>query len=201
MKLSGFGLEDVQVNKKEPLSSGFLKLCRFTLRHALFKGGMSVPIIREAVVRPPSVGVILYDPDTHKVVLIEQFRIGPLLSDENPWMLEVVAGISEPGESLEDVALKEVAEETGCSLERLIPAMDFYMSPGATNEKFKLFCGIVDAEQAGGIHGLPEEGEDIRVHALPFEDACDMVEDGRIANAPAVVALQWLQLHHHELKL
>ena len=200
MKLSGFGIDQVKVDTKESMFSGFLKLYRYTVRHALFKGGWSQPLHREVIVRPPSVGVVLYDPNPDTVVLVEQFRAGPMASDDDPWLLEVVAGISEPGESLEEVALREVREEADCEVQHLIPVTDFYVSPGATNEKLKLYCGIVDASKAGGVHGLDIEGEDIKVHVIPFEEAYNMVQDGRIANAPAVIALQWLKLHHHELQ-
>ncbi|WP_257296094.1 NUDIX domain-containing protein [Endozoicomonas sp. YOMI1] len=199
MKLSGLDASDVQVQEEAKVYSGFLKLFKYTITHGLFKGGVSRPLIREATVRPPSVGVILFDPVHDQVVLVEQFRMGPFLSDDDPWLLEVVAGISEPGETLEEVALREVEEETGYQITSLMPVSDFYVSPGASNEKLKLFCGLVDATAAGGIFGVADEGEDIRVHVLPFREAYDMVEDGRIANAPAVIALQWLKLHHHEL--
>lgn len=200
MKLSGFGIDQVRLETKESLFSGFLKLYRYTLRHALFRGGWSQSLDREVVVRPPSVGVVLYDPNSDTVVLVEQFRAGPVASNDDPWLLEVVAGISEPGESLDEVALREVKEEANCSVQHLIPVTDFYVSPGATNEKLKLYCGIVDASNAGGIHGLDAEGEDIKVHVIPLGEAYNMVQGGRIANAPAVIALQWLKLHHHELQ-
>ena len=200
MKLSGLGAENVQLDNKETLYEGFLKLYRYTVKHKLFKGGWSKPLLREAIVRPPSVGVVLFDPKQDKVVLVEQFRMGPHLSDEDPWMLEVVAGISEPGESLEEVALREVKEEANCNVIELMPVSDFFVSPGASNEKLKLYCGIVDSEGVGGIHGLDEEGEDIKVHVIPFPEAYNMMKDGRLANAPAVIALQWLKLHHHELQ-
>lgn len=200
MKLSGLGRSDVQVEAEERAYSGFLKLCRYKIRHVLFQGGWSRQLDREAVLRVPSVGVLLYDPTLHKVVLVEQFRVGPLLSEDDPWLLEIVAGISEPGETLESVALREVKEESGCDVKHLMPVSNFYVSPGATNERLMLYCGIVDASGAGGFFGLPEEGEDIKVHVLPAEEAWQMVEDGRISNAPAIIALQWLQLHHGELK-
>ncbi|WOG28000.1 NUDIX domain-containing protein [Endozoicomonas sp. 8E] len=200
MKLSGLGVEDAHVESEERVWSGFLKLCRYKVRHALFQGGWSKTLVREAVLRVPSVGVLLYDPVLEKVVLVEQFRIGPLMSDDDPWLLEIVAGISEPGESLESVAIREVKEEADCEVKHLLPVSNFYVSPGATNERFMLYCGIVDASSAGGVYGLAEEGEDIRVHVLAVEEAWQMVEDGRISNAPAIVALQWLRLNHGELK-
>ena len=200
MKLSGLDTDDVQLDNRESLSSGFLKLFRYKVRHALFRGGWSDTLLREVIVRPPSVGVVLYDPELDYVVLVEQFRMGPMFGQDDPWLLEVVAGISEPGESLEDVAYREVKEEAGCEVSHLLPVHDFYLSPGASNEKLKLFCGIVASRELGGVHGLDDEHEDIKVHVIPFAKAYTMVEDGRIANAPAVVALQWLKLHHHELQ-
>ena len=200
MKRSELGMDDVRVEQEELVYSGFLKLSRYKIRHVLFQGGWSKLLDRETVVRPPSVGVLLFDPKLNKVVLVEQFRMGPMLSDDNPWLLEVVAGISEPGESLEGVALREVKEEANCEVSELLPVTNFYVSPGATNEQLMLYCGIVDASSAGGYFGLTEEGEDIKVHAIAFEEAYAMVKDGRIANAPAIIALQWLKLHHQELQ-
>ena len=200
MKLSGLGIADVKQISRETINQGFLKLYRYTVQHKLFSGSWSQPLQREATLREPSAGVLLFDPKQDHVVLIEQFRMGPLISDEDPWMLEIVAGLSEPGESLEAVALREVKEEAGCDVTRLIPVYDFFVTPGASNEKLKLFCGIVDSEGVEGVYGLDEEGEDIKVQVIPFSEAYNMVEDGRIANAPAIIALQWLKLHRHELE-
>ncbi|WP_252177685.1 NUDIX domain-containing protein [Endozoicomonas sp. 4G] len=200
MKLSGLGADDVRVESEERVWSGFFKLCRYKVRHALFQGGWSKTLEREAVLRVPSVGVLLYDPVLEKVVLVEQFRIGPLVGDDDPWLLEIVAGISEPGESLESLAIREVKEEANCEVKHLLPVTNVYLSPGATNERLMLYCGIIDASSAGGVYGLAEEGEDIKVHVLTAEEAWQMVEDGRIANAPAIIALQWLRLNHGELK-
>ena len=197
---AGFGMDDVCIDEEETIYSGFLKLSRYKIRHALFEGGWSPQLIREAVYRVPSVGVLLYDPGLDQVVLVEQFRVGPMLSREDPWLLEVVAGISEPNETLESVARREVKEEANCEVKELLPISNFYMSPGATNERLMLYCGITDASGAGGCYGLKEEGEDIRVQVMPFSEAYAMVEDGRIANAPAVIAIQWLKLHHQELQ-
>lgn len=199
MKLSGLDARDVDIQEETTLHSGFLELRQYAITHKLFNGDTSPVLKRESIVRPPSVGVILYDPSRQQVVLIEQFRMGPFLGNDDPWLLEVVAGMSEPGETLDAVARREVTEETGYQVASLIPVADVYVSPGASSEKLKLFCALVDASKAGGTFGVADEGEDIKVHVLPLSDAYDMVTDGRINNAPAVIALQWLKLHHHEL--
>ena len=200
MKLSGLDARDVNIQEETTLHSGFLELRQYAITHKLFNGDTSPVLKRESIVRPPSVGVILYDPSRQQVVLIEQFRMGPFLGNDDPWLLEVVAGMSEPGETLDAVARREVTEETGYQVTSLLPVTDVYVSPGASSEKLKLFCALVDASKAGGTFGVADEGEDIKVHVLPLSDAYDMVTDGRINNAPAVIALQWLKLHHHELQ-
>lgn len=86
-------------------------------------------------------------------MLVEQFRIGPLVGDDDPWLLEIVAGISEPGESLESLAIREVKEEANCEVKHLLPVTNVYLSPGATNERLMLYCGIIDASSAGGFTG------------------------------------------------
>jgi len=53
----------------------------------------------------------------------------------------------------------------------------------------------VDASTAGGLHGLADEGEDIRVHVMPMAQAFEAVREGRIQNAASLIALQWLELN------
>ena len=69
--------------------------------------------------------MFIYDPNLDSVLLIEQFRVGAL-SHPNPWQLEIVAGLVDGhGESLEDVAKREVLEEAGVELSRLEKVMTF----------------------------------------------------------------------------
>ena len=195
MKLSNLGITDVTVSKTESLYNGFLKLRRYTLTHRLFNGGRSTAIQREVLVRTPSVGVLLFHPQSKTVTLVEQFRIGPYINNDDPWLLEIVAGISEQGESLEAVAVREVKEEAGCDVLKLLPITTFYPSPGGANEKLHLYCGILAEPAQEGIFGLASEHEDIKVHTLPMTEAYQMVVDGRIGNAAAIIAIQWLQLN------
>jgi len=88
------------------------------------------------------------------VVLLEQFRVGALQEETGPWQLELVAGMVEEGESFKLVAMRESQEESGYTPSMLIPMFEYLVSPGGTNEKMSLYCGIVDSEQMGGVHGL-----------------------------------------------
>lgn len=174
---------------------GFFKIKSFKLRHTLFEGGWSQPIQRELFMRDDAVGVLPYDPVRDEVLMVEQFRVGLLPRESRPWVLELVAGIVEPGEGVDDVAAREAIEETGCPISDLLPIHQYYSSPGGSSEYFYLALGRVDSAGAGGVHGLAGEGEDIKVHVFSLERALQMMRDGQIVNAHTLIALQWLQLN------
>ena len=192
--------DDVEILKRESCFSGFYKLDRLSLRHRQFAGGMGPVLSRELFVRHDAVCVLPYDPQRDTVVLIEQFRVGAMAKSENPWLLELVAGLIDKDEQPEEVALREAIEEADLALTSLWPITQYYPSPGGSDERVHLFIGRCDSEGAGGVHGLAEEGEDIRVHVWPLEAALDAVKDGRIENAASIIALQWLALNRLEVR-
>jgi ADP-ribose pyrophosphatase len=190
----------VEVLSRETAYRGFFSLEKLTLRHGLFGGGMSPPITRELIEKGDVSAVLLYDPALDRVVLIEQFRVGALRDPDGPWMMEVVAGLIEAGESAEDVARREAMEEAGCAVLELVPIATFYPSPSKTTERSFLFCGRVDASGAGGVHGLAHEGEDIRVVPLDASEALRRLDSGRLNSALPLIALQWLALNRERLR-
>lgn len=192
--------DGVEIKARTRLFKSYLALDRFQLRHRLHAGGMSDVIARDLVPRGMAVAVLLFDPDRDMVVLVEQFRIGALCAGVDPWVLEIVAGLVEPGESPADVACREALEEAGARIDAIIPISRHLSSPGFTDETVVTFLGRVDARGLGGIHGLAEEGEDIRVVTMALDDAIAACDDGRIANAITLIALQWLALNRLRLE-
>jgi ADP-ribose pyrophosphatase len=191
---------DVEIIEHETVFQGYFRIDRYKLRHNLFQGGWGAPIQRELFERGHAVGVVLYDPDSDRVVLTEQFRVGALAAGRGPWVTEIVAGIIEHGEAPPEVARRETQEEAGCDVLDLVPICDYLVSPGGTSETVKLFCARVDASRAEGIHGLPEEGEDIRVWSVPLSAALEDLNAGRVTNSMTIIALQWLALNHAALR-
>lgn len=200
---------DIEVVSRETVFSGYFRVDRYRLRHRLFAGGWSDTAGREVFERGHAVAVILYDPDRDVLVLIEQFRIGAfaalqtephLAGTMTPWLLEVVAGIIDEDEAPETVARREAMEEAGCEILELEPVCRFLLSPGVMTESLELFCGRVDAAGVGGIHGLEHEHEDIRVRAVPVEDALRWLDEGRFVNATALVAMLWFRLNREDLR-
>lgn len=195
-----FPKNDVEIIARETLYRGFFSLDLYRFRHRLFNGGMSGEVTREIFERGHAAVLLPFDPVRDEVVLVEQIRIAAYDTSESPWLLEMVAGMIEEGETVEDVARREALEEAGLEVGRTKPILSYLASPGGTSERLSILVGEVDASTAKGIHGLAEENEDIRVHVVSREQAYQWVEEGKIDNAASVIALQWLQLHYHSLR-
>lgn len=191
--------KDFKILTEQTLHQGFVTVKSYRLQHDLFRGGLSPIITREVAIRPQVAAVLPYDPILDAVVLIEQFRIGAI-SSAKPWLTEIVAGILDTDETLEQLAHRETQEEAGLRIEDLHFICQYWSSPGASDERVKLFCAKVDASQAGGVSGKDAENEDILVKVLSSEEVFARMNEGKIDNALAIIALQWLQLHRAELK-
>jgi ADP-ribose pyrophosphatase len=178
---------------------GFFHLARHRIRHSSFNGGWCDEIVRERIEQLSAVSVLLYDPDADMLVLVEQFRVGLMGQVSPPWSVETVSGFCDIAhESPEQVARREVFEETGCDLLALTHIGEFFVSPGMSVERINLYCGCVDSGMAEGIHGLEHEGEEMRVVKIDRRDAVQELF-GRLNSTSVIMALQWLELHRATL--
>ena len=195
-----FQHQDLTILREETVYQGHFQLKKIVFRHKLFNGGMSGEVVRELLVKGAAAAVIAYDPKKDSVVLVEQVRIGAYEKDgsQSPWLLELIAGMVDEGETPEAVAVRESQEEAGLAVSNLTHAMSVWDSPGGAYERLHIFLGLVDSQNVGGIYGLPEENEDILVHVIPREQAFSWVEQGKIDNVIAVLGLQWLQLNYRK---
>jgi ADP-ribose pyrophosphatase len=195
-----FSGADVRILADERVFDGYFAMRRVTVQHRSFSGGWVEPLSREVFERGDAVGVLPYDPVDDSLILIEQFRPGSLRDTHSPWMLELVAGIIETGESDDEVVRREAMEEAGCTLGDVVPIAGYYPSAGACSEYVRLYCGRVLGAGVGEVLGLSEEGEDILVHRLGREDVLDLLAANRINNGHTLVALQWFALHWEQLR-
>jgi len=194
-KIHEFDSNDVIIERVEPLYQGFFNMVRYEFRHKLFAGGWSELVRREIFERGHAVAVLPYDPARQEFVLVEQVRIGALLTAQSPWLIEVIAGIIDEGETERDVVLREAHEEAGIHLSGVHKALSYLSSPGGTTERLHIFMAKTDASVAGGIHGLATESEDIRVRTVSEVQARQWLSEGVIDNAAAIIALQWFFLN------
>lgn len=193
--------QKVEVTSREVIHDGFMQLARLRLRHERFDGSMSCELEREVLIRRPAVAVLPYDPRRDRVALVEQFRIGTFADGAPAWLFEIVAGVLEPGEAPLASAIREAREEAGIAIgPRAELICDYYPSPGGCSERLQIWCAEAELDGSGGLHGLDEEGEDIRAHLLPAEEAFSMLRDGRANSSPILIALLWLRLERDRLR-
>lgn len=186
------------IRKTETLYQGFNRMDKLSIEHQRFDGGRQ-KIERELLRRLEAVCLLLVDFKADRFVLIEQFRCGAM-NTANPWLVELVAGMIDKDESPEQVAIREAQEEAGVEVGQLEFICRYLPSPGGTDECIHLYAGEVDSASASGVHGLDEEGEDIRVLTPTFSEAFAWLEQGVINNAASIIALQWFALHKDRLR-
>jgi ADP-ribose pyrophosphatase len=122
-----------------------------------------------------------------------------LLPGVSPWLLEFPAGIIDEGETPEQVARRELTEETGCVAEDIFPVSRFFVSPGGTTESVAMYCAKVVAPKDGIIHGLPHEHEDIRVRVIDLDTALKLIDSDVVTSSETLFGLAWLALKREQL--
>jgi ADP-ribose pyrophosphatase len=193
---------DVEILDAKTAFSRHLGVDVVRFRHRLFAGGWSGERVFDVVRRGAAAAVVLYDPDRDQVVLIEQFRLAALYGGRSPWQIEAVAGLVDAdGETPEEVARREAREEAGLDpVGPLLPIQVMLPASGSYDETVFLFCGRVDARGAGGIHGLAEEHEDIRVVVKTVREVEAMLDAGQVESSHTLVSLYWLLRHRDRLR-
>ena len=193
---ASYSASDVTIESREFLFRGFIQVEKLSFRHRLFNQPDYSPVIqRELIHRPEAAGVLLYNDQQQRFALIEQFRVGALNDSESAWQLEVIAGVLDGDEAPEDCIRRESLEESGCEVQQLQHLFSFYPSAGACSEFFHLYAAEVELPKMGGIFGMPDEGENIQLHLFDYSEVGTLLRNGRLRNAPVIMALQWLAQH------
>ena len=138
------------------------------------------PSVREWINHPGAAAVVPILPDG-STLLVRQFRY-----PARQTFLEVPAGkFDRPGEDPYDLAMRELAEETGCKAVNLIALGSFYPCIGYSSEQIYVFlaegveCGAQDLD----------EGEFIELVPIPFVEAVSMAREGKLQDAKTALAL------------
>jgi ADP-ribose pyrophosphatase len=192
---------DVEMFRATTVAARHLRIDTFRFRHRLFSGEWSGDRNYDALRRGQAVAIVLYDPDRDAVVLVEQFRLPALLAGSSPWQLEAAAGLIDTDETPEAVAIRETHEETGLTLiGEPIRIQRYLSSSGNSDESVVLFCARVDSTAAGGVHGLPEEHEDIRVVVKTLAEIEALLDAGSIESGHTLIGLYWLLRQRDRLR-
>jgi nudix-type nucleoside diphosphatase (YffH/AdpP family) len=194
--------QDVEVIARRQPYAAFFAVEEYDLRFRRFDGAMSPVVSRAVFVSGDAVTVLPYDPVRDRVLLIEQFRAAVhARGDDQPWLLEVIAGRVDPGETPPEAARREAAEEAGLALGDVLEVARYYPSPGAKAEYLYSYVALADLPDAtAGTFGLASEAEDIRGHLISFDRLMALVRSGQAANAPLILTALWLERERGRLR-
>jgi ADP-ribose pyrophosphatase len=192
----------LRIVSDEIVWDGRFPLQRVRFHHRRFDGGESGLRTWELWRRGAAVAVLPYDPNADRVALIEQFRLPALAAGLDPIVTECAAGFVDPGETPEDAARREAEEETGLTPARLERMGRWILTQGGCDETMTCYCACTSLPAPGIVahHGVGHEHEDIRLKVLAADEAFAMLDDNRINNATAALALFWLRANRGRLR-
>ena len=185
----------IRIQQVETLSADWGLLKKTTFDY-LRRDGSWQRQTRETYDRGNGATILLYDRERRTVLLIRQFRL-PTLGNglDDGLLVETPAGLLDAA-APEARIRAEVEEETGYRLDNVQHLFDAFMSPGSVTELLHFFAGEYRADQriadGGGLH---EEGEDIELLELPFDEALAMARDGRLLDGKTIMLLQYAALY------
>ena len=187
---------------KRVVYKGFFSVEEHDLSYRKFNNQQSSILTRSALISSDAVIVLPYDPVNDRILLIEQFRSGPYVKgDENPWVLEPIAGLIDEGETPESAGIREAQEEAHLEIKKLELVARSYPSPGISTEFFHQYIGIVELlDSSDLIAGLSSENEDIRSHIFEYEQFFEMIERGKVNVGPLILLGLWLSKNRTRLR-
>lgn len=189
------GPDDLRVDARNLAYAKFFAVEEWDVAWRQFDGTLNKAVERAVFVSCDAVTVLPYDPLRDRVLLIEQFRAGPMArGDAGAWQLEAIAGRIDAGETPEEAGRREAVEEAGLELGALLPVAEYYPSPGILTEFLYSYVGLADLpDGVAGVFGEADEAEDIRGHLIGFDRMMELVASGEIANSPLILTALWLQ--------
>lgn len=118
--------------------------------------------------RPDAVVIVPHHRETDRLVLIKEFRV-PLQGDQYGFP----AGLVDPGESVEQAGKRELLEETGLKVTRVLKqSPPIFSSSGMTDESI---CLLYVECEGDPCTDLNETSEQIDVVMLSREEAGDLL--------------------------
>jgi ADP-ribose pyrophosphatase len=190
----------VEIRRQTRLFDDFFKIDELIVKHQRYDGSVSGEERRLVFERGDAIAVLLFDEEARAAVLIEQFRAPTLIArrrddpaSTDGWIIELVAGMIDQGETAEQAAVREVFEETGYRITNPRPIGQFFSSPGGSDERFLLYFARVKEAQRDGKGGGIAGEEDIKVFHLGVDDLFRELARGTVEDPKLAIAAYWLK--------
>ena len=180
-------MRGTRLDRVERVFDGHFSVDEATVAYERADGSWSEPVKRLSVERGDAAAALVRDVERDVLVFVRQFRL-PTLRHGEPFLLEIVAGAIDEGETPDAAARREVEEEVGMTLSKLVRVAEMYGSPGGMSERITIFYAEGRRNGEGG--GLP--GEDVERVEMSVTEALAMLRRGEIHDGKTQIALYWL---------
>ena len=184
-------MKKVNLLRRKRVFDDVFKIDEAELQFELRDGRMSAPVRRLSFERGDSVAAVVWRRDNDTLLFTEQFRF-PTVAKGPGWLLEIIAGMIDAGETADAAIRREIQEEMGYRVHHVTPVSTFYVSPGGSSERIFLFsveASATDQVSEGG--GAPAEHEDIHIVTMDCAAARDALDQHRFVDAKTIIGLQW----------
>lgn len=184
----------IKVEEKTILSNNYFTLEKYDFLY-LRNDGIWQKQMREVYDCGDGAAILLYNLEKLSVILIRQLRLPAFLNGHDELMLKIPAGLLD-GEDAKKRMIMEVEEETGYHIKNAQFICNAFVSPGANTQKMHLFIGAYEDNQKlskGGGHF--DEGEEIEIIEIPFNQAYQMIETGEMQDAKSIILLLWAKIN------
>jgi ADP-ribose pyrophosphatase len=189
-------MKTVDIISRRRIFDNVFKIEEAQLRFERHDGSMSEPVRRLKFERGDSAAALVINSEHNTVLLAEQFRY-PTLEKRGGWLIEIMAGSIEDGETPLDCVRREIREEFGIDpdrIERIEQIASFFVSPGGSSERIVLFCAVVtDVARVAPGGGVACEGEDIKVLEWPLDEFLAKLQSCELNDAKTLIAGYWLK--------
>lgn len=182
----------INIISKETLFDGYFQLQKVKVSFETFQGKILDPVDRINFIVGNVSAAIVYNTDTKKILLVEQFRL-PTMHFGDDWLVEIVAGISDTDEKPEETIEREMMEEIGYRPVKLKNISAFHTAPGSVTELVTVFYAEVNESSKVSCGGGFDEGEDIRVLEYSWDKVWGLLQRGLIRDAKTLIAVYWMK--------
>lgn len=187
--------DKIHIKNSQLLSDNYYILKKYSIEYIHDNGKKEIHQ-REVYDRGNGAVILLYHPEKKSVILTKQFRIPTYVNgNKNGILIEACAGQLDE-EDPEACIIRETQEETGYHIKNARKVFESYMSPGVMTEILYFFIAEYDKnmkKSKGG--GLDEEGEEIEVVELDFDQAYSMIKTGEIKDSKTIMLLQYAKIN------
>jgi nudix-type nucleoside diphosphatase (YffH/AdpP family) len=186
-------MKKVEIKEKKRVFDDFFKIDEAVVQFEQFNGQMSPPVRRLNFERADAAAVLIFNKDAQNVVLVNQFRY-PTYEKSGGWLMEIVAGMLDKNEIPTECIRREVMEEIGYQVEKLIPISTFYTTPGGSSERiFLYYAEVINSDKISPGGGADTEHEDIQIVEFSLPDLWKALDSGKIMDAKTIIAILWLK--------